>query len=268
MNYQTLIKTKKSVREYQQSPLAEAEIKELRGYLNGCKRLVTEIETDIRFLNRDTVYHQLDGAAGYHGILIDAPHYLVILSEQKGPYIENAGYLGEEFCLKAKELNIGSCWITFQSSKTVIEKLNLTTDKEVVGLIAFGKAIEEKKAAPQAAALDISDLVYFDKWGNCASAEQLEERALLSAFQCATLAPSTLNRQPWRFIISKNQVILTVRDDEHTNTYEEKIDAGIVMLYFEAVVSETLFQLNWKLNTIENNYEIPDNYIAVASCQL
>jgi len=80
------------------------------------------------------------------------------------------------------------------------------------------------------------------------------------------LAPSTKNRQPWRFMYDNGIVVLAVRKDESTNEYEEKIDAGIVMLYFKLIVDSTLFNVAWKLGKTEKEYEIPSDYSIVAYC--
>lgn len=289
MEYKALIENKKSVREYKKIPLKEEQVKEIKSYIGSCKRLVSDIEIDIRFMDNNAVYQQLDGFAGYKGHMINAPHYIIILSENKDNYIENSGYIGEEVCLKAKELEIGSCWITFEKSKTVIEKLSIITDKEVTGIIALGydlnvnsktvmnavktgenysKADMKVVSTGASNRLGLEEVVYMNEWGNHATVSELEERALLEAFSCATLAPSALNRQPWRFIVSNGTVILAVRQDDQSNTYEQKIDAGIVMLYFEAIISETLFKLNWILGNIDKDYKIPNDYSVVGYCNI
>ena len=49
-----------------------------------------------------------------------------------------------------------------------------------------------------------------DKWGQAADIEDLETRALLDAFSYARLAPSALNKQPWRFIVDGGKIVLAV----------------------------------------------------------
>ena len=38
------------------------------------------------------------------------------------------------------------------------------------------------------------------------------------------MAPSSFNRQPWRFIIDGGKVILVVKSDDFSSDYEGKID--------------------------------------------
>ena len=138
MEYKDLIESKNSVRDYKEKEVDAATVKKIRDFAQSCERLDDSIGIDIRFMDNDTVYRQLDGYAGYKGILINAPHYMIVLSEKKDHYIENGGYVGESISVKAHSLGVDSCWITFKDSRTVIEKLNIVTDKEVVAIMALG----------------------------------------------------------------------------------------------------------------------------------
>lgn len=288
MDYRQMINQKYSVRDYKEKKVDAKTAKEIRDYANRCPKLVDDIAVDIRFMDNDDVYRQIDGFAGYKGILINAPHYAILLSEKKEYYIENAGYVGEGICLKAQELGVNSCWITFKDSKTIIHKLNIVTDKEVVGIIALGygkktrklttgaiktggnytQANMKRKKETGASRIPLQQIVYIDQWGKEADVDALMERALYDPMDYARRAPSTLNRQPWRFIIDGAKIILTVRDDEETNEYEEQIDAGIAMLYFEGVIEQSLCSIQWKLGAVDNTYNIPENYKIVASCEV
>lgn len=107
-------------------------------------------------------------------------------------------------------------------------KLGINSDKEVTGIIAIGygenvsnaKVLNATKTGQNysksdmqvvtdkgSTRLGVEDVVYMNEWGNVASIEILEERALLDAFHYARLAPSTLNRQPWRFIVDGGTVV-------------------------------------------------------------
>ena len=288
MEYKDLIESKNSVRDYKEKEVDAATVKKIRDFAQSCERLDDSIGIDIRFMDNDTVYRQVDGYAGYKGILINAPHYMIVLSEKKDHYIENGGYVGESISVKAHSLGVDSCWITFKDSRTVIEKLNIVTDKEVVAIMALGygkkrfkkvtgnvtlgkgyaNADFQVKDSVTSPRMPLEEIVFLDTWGNKATVDELVNRAVYEPLNYARMAPSTLNRQPWRFIIDGGLLILTVRDDEDTNLYEEQIDAGIVMLYCKKVMRETLCEISWNLEPVENKYNIPDNYKIVASCSM
>ncbi len=286
MDYKKLISNRKSVRDYKRKSLKEEDIRELKDYVDKAKKLAADIEVEAIAMGNE-VFENLNGKAGYQGFMLDAPNYIILMSEKKDNYIKNAGYIGEEIVLKALDMQIGSCWVTFNDSDLVKSNLGIKSDKEVVAIIALGydanktkiiniHKIGENESKTKLAKvadniserLGVEDIVYLNSWGNNATAHELENRALLNAFHYARLAPSTLNRQPWRFILDDDTVVLAVRDDEHTGAYEEEIDSGIVMLYFEAIVDSTLTDITWKLNPPEKNYNIPEDYVIVGYCNI
>lgn len=286
MNFKELIEEKRSSRDYKKKEVSDSIIKEMLEYGQTSDKLVRGIEVDITVKNKDDVYERLINIAGYEGKMIEAPHYIVLTSEIKEDYIENSGYLGENLMLKLQDLDVDSCWITFSDSNIIKERIHLDTDKEVTALIAFGYGVSQKKMinlvktggnyskANMQEKKYISDrlatdeIVYLEKWGNKPDLEYLEQRMLAEPLSYATLAPSTLNRQPWRFIIDKGMLVLAVRDDEATSTYEERIDAGIQMLYFDLVMQQTLMKVNWIVDKPEKNYDVPAEYNLVAYCKL
>jgi len=286
MNFKELIEEKRSSRDYKKKDVSEKIIKELLEYGESSDKLVKGIDVDIIVKNKADVYERLINIAGYEGKMIEAPHYIILTSDTKEDYIENSGYLGENLMLKLQDLDVDSCWITFSDSDIIKERIHLDTDKEVTALIAFGYGVSQKKMinlvktggnyskANMQEKKYISDrlatdeIVYLEKWGNKPDLEYLEQRMLAEPLSYATLAPSTLNRQPWRFIIDKGMLILAVRDDKATNTYEERIDAGIQMLYFDLVMQQTLMKVNWIVDKPEKNYDVPAEYNLVAYCKL
>ncbi|MGD9570184.1 MAG: nitroreductase family protein [Sedimentibacter sp.] len=285
MEYKDLIARMKSVRNYKKDAISSEIIQKLGDYYHKSKRLVEDIEIETMLKNRDEVYEQLKNHAGYNDIMLDAPHYLIFLSEEKDHYIENVGYAAQDTRLKAYELGVGSCFITISNEEETKERLNIKSDKKLTAIIALGfddnknKSIVENVSEynPSKASvsivednvserLRISDVVYMKKWGENADPDEVANLGLLEAFFFARLAPSTNNRQPWRFIYDDGIVVLAMRYDQKISEYEDKIDTGIVMLYYQLIVDNTLFKMNWKFGKPDKEYEIPSDYNIVAYC--
>nr|WP_300091336.1 nitroreductase family protein [Sedimentibacter sp.] len=285
MNYKDTIASIKSIRDYKKEEVSLQKLDQLKDYFNKGKRLVEDIDIEVLLKNKSDVYEQLKDSAGYNDLMIEAPHYLIFLSEEKDYYIENTGYAAEDIMLKAWELGIGSCWITFKDGEEIKKKLNINSDKKVTALISLGfddnknkviyetvyehnpsktevKIIEDNVADR----LGIRDVVFMNKWGNNADPDELTNMGLLEAFVSARRAPSTKNRQPWRFIVDDGTIILAVRSDSYADEYEEKIDAAVIMLYFEAIIDSTLFDMKWNLGKTEKDYEVPADYKIVGYC--
>lgn len=269
MNYKKLILDGKSVREFKEKDIESKCFNEIESYIKKSKKLLPELNIELKIFDNEETYEKLKNVAGYNGHMIKAPSYAVILSDVKQGYIENSGYIGEKLILKARDLDIDSCWVTFNDSDIIKEKLDISSNKEVTAIIALGYGIDKNiKNKSGSERLGVEKIVYMDKWGINTSIDELEERGLLDAFSYARMAPSTLNRQPWRFIIDGGKIILAVKKDDFTSNYEIGIDAGIAMLYFGLIIDTTLFDLKWNLDKIDKNYNIPEDYEVIGYCSI
>jgi nitroreductase len=283
MKYKEIISEIKSVRLYKKEEVDTNLLKELKQFFEQGKRLIDDIEVEVIRKNKDEVYEQLKDSAGYNNRMIEAPHYLIFLSEEKDHYIENAGYRAQDLLLKAWSLGIASCWITFGDGEEIKKKIGINSDKRLVASIALGyedpqskvlyekgkyntssnvKVIEDNTSER----LGIRDLVFTNEWGEKADPDELVNYGLLEGFFYGILAPSYKNRQPWRFIVDKGTVILALKKDIYVTEYEEKIDTAVIMLYFEAIIESTLSDITWKFEKPEKDYKIPDDYKIAAYC--
>lgn len=283
MKYKEIISEIKSVRLYKKEDVDPGLFKELLEYFDRSKRLFDDIEVEVIRKNRDEVYEQLKDSAGYNNRMIEAPHYLVFLSEEKDYYIENAGYRVQDLMLKAWSLGIASCWITFGDGEEIKKKIGIDSDKKLAALIALGyenpqsKVLYEKGKYNTSSnvlviedntseRLGIRDLVFTNEWGEKADPDELVNYGLLEGFFYGILAPSYKNRQPWRFIVDRGTVVLALKKDIYVTEYEEKIDTAVIMLYFDAIIESTLSGITWKFGRPEKDYKVPDDYKIVAYC--
>lgn len=287
MDYKKLIPKIKSVRNYKKTAIDPQILDNLKSFHENEKKLVEDIKIEVFVKSKNEVYEQLKGIAGYKENMIEAPHYLIVLSEEKDYYIENTGYICENIMLKALELGVGSCWITFHHGDEIKKNLMINSEKKLSALIALGyddnktKIIYENVSEynPSRAnikivedntsdRLGVEDIVFIKEWGKKASVEDLSSRGLLDGFYYGRLAPSTLNRQPWRFIIDDNVVVLALRSDASINGYEAKIDNGIIMLYFESIIENTLLDVTWNMGKPEKEFNVPNDFLIVAYCNI
>lgn len=286
MDYKSLIVNGRSVRNFKETAVETEKLSEIETFIADCKKLVSEIKIETKFFAGDDAYKRLYGIAGYQGVMIEAPNYLILLSENHPHSIENAGYVGERAILKARDLGVDSCWVSYSDGNMVKSVLGIESDKEVVALIALGYAASNKKiegatktgenysksevSVTQDASerIGIEEMVFIDKWGNSATPEILEERALLDAFSYARMAPSALNKQPWRFIVDGGRVILAIKNENYEGSYINRIDAGIVMLYFGVILDVTMFDSKWGFDKVDKDYGIPSDYTVVGYCNI
>ena len=288
MKYKEIISEIKSVRLYKADQVDPDLLKELEKYYEKGKRLIDHIEVEVIRKQREEVFNQLKDSAGYNKRMIEAPHYLIFLSEEKDHYIENAGYRAQDIMLKAWSLGIASCWISFEDGEEVKEKLGIKSDKKLAALIALGyedahnKVLYENVSEynPSKASvkivedntserLGIRDLVFVKEWGEKADPDELVNYGLLEGFFYGILAPSYKNRQPWRFIVDKGTVVLALKKDIYVTEYEEKIDTAVIMLYFDAIIESTLYDITWKFGKPDKiiKCRVTTKLLAIVSCK-
>ena len=253
MKYMELIEKRCSIREFRNRELSEGQIREIKEFFGKSSRLDSGIDVELVVSAGDEYKKRLEGSAGYRGNAFEAPAYLTILSEKKYNYLLNAGYIAEELILKLTEMGLESCWLTTNGSDNVKRALLLEENKkEAVVVIAcgFGKKeyalkrldirtpsdirIKSRKGhlAPKIAQ---EDLVYYKAWGEPVDWNIIDP-SLDRAFYAASLAPSFLNKQPYRYVYTDDLVILyCMKEESETSREDLYLDAGATMANFDLV---------------------------------
>lgn len=292
-----VIEKRRSVREYKDKTISMEDLDKLIRILESPIKLEREQAVELIFIeDGEMVQSRLAGVAGYHGVMIKAPHYFAVLAEEKGHYLSDAGYLAEWFVLNATKLNLGTCWIeTLDKSEHVKNLLELEDHRRLVSLIAIGHPKAEHHVAnifkgkptgglspyteagysdknpeyaeePVSSRMSIEEMVYLKKWGQNATVQILETYGLAEAFYYMHLAPSWGNLQPWRFVLNGQRILLAISKDNpyKDNARDESlaaVEAGIAMLYFEVAMHDLGLPGSWTLDVEPGAFEVPDDYL-------
>ena len=119
-------------------------------------------------------------------------------------------------------------------------------------LLAIGHPVAKNPFIdePFSSRVGIEDIVFKDEIGKVVSVDELESRGLDDLFYYVRFAPSSYNKQPWRFVLKDHKVILLMAysNDEELNL----ADAGIIMYYFESLAKAIGINSKWELID-ENN---------------
>jgi len=244
-DHQTLVRwrqaidRRKSVRRFTGEPLDPRTVRALGRVCTGCTHLpggrVRVVPVDGRDAAR-RVFRWLPGgiATFIHGASLT----FVILSSGLPHDPEDAGFCGEQVVLEACSLNVGTCWVsgTF-SRKAALSLAGAAQGQHVVCVIAAGSAgpatasrHKRKKSFGQV----------------CGTPPDALPPWIGDAINCARVAPSGINRQPWWFevrdgVLHKPEVVLWPRKpapDFPGVTFPvlaagpRRIDHGIAMLHF------------------------------------
>ena len=277
--------TRKSIREFTDKPVS-GELKEaLKKSFAECRRLVPDIKTEILILDQSEC-GCLQGNAGYEGLTFEAPAYLLLLSEVKPGYLENAGYMNEDIILHMTDMGLDSCWLTIDDDPALRAALKIGDDRKVAAITAFGYGKKERsltrlhirsisdvdvitREGHLAPKISLAQMVYGDAWGKEADLDEMYiDDGLRDALYAASYAPTFLNRQSFRLLLADGKAILVKMMDSMTGELDARLNCGAVMLNFAATLDERRpFQTKWTLGSL-SGYELPADCEIVGYCSL
>ena len=143
-----------------------------------------------------------------------------------------AGYLGEAFILEATRLGLGTCWIAGYFDRDVAALLvDLAPGEQVVALTPLGYPTARPtngerlmrtvvKASARLSVEKLAPGILDGGWPQWAE----------TAVQAARLAPSGANRQPWRFRMDGEALVMSRAEKLY---WTAPIDFGIARLHVE-----------------------------------
>lgn len=171
------------------------------------------------------------GIIGAYGSIRGASHCLVMIGPE-GSAAE-VGYVGEAAVLEATALGLGTCWVGgLFNPATASQMIALSPGERVFAVSPVGRVPREK-------GLDERLMVAVAR---SRTRETLETRGsgvrswpewARSGLEAARLAASAVNRQPWRFSMEDDNVILTQDTEQDTYRIPKRLDCGIAMFHFE-----------------------------------
>ena len=193
----------------------------------------------------DKPHHILRGAA--YGLFSGAQGYIALMGNPNSHRVDQqVGYLGEGVVLEATALGLGTCWVggMFRAS-TAAKSLAPIPGEKVYAIIPLGypasrpsfghrvlKGLARSKNRKDLAAI-CSSLNHAPPW-------------VIAGLEAARLAPSAMNRQPWRFTIQDDRVILATDGGFDTPIVSKKLDCGIALLHFELGARNAGWQGRWE----------------------
>jgi nitroreductase len=286
MKIKEQIEKRKSIREFRNKALSPAQIEEIETYFKTVPVVDPSVSPELRICTGDAGI-RLEGIAGYQGKAFGAPAYLIILSDKSPYYRVNAGFIGENLLLKLTDMGLDSCWLTLDDSNAAKKALQIQSDKHIAVVIAVGYGkreftlkrldiknpanvtFKERKGhiAPKIAQ---SELVYLHEWGKPVDwHENSIDPMLDEAFYAASLAPSFLNRQPYRYVLLERRTLLFVKKEDLASETDTWLDAGATMFNFYITFHErnTGIDHNWVTGETEFDAAVnaPDDWRMIAS---
>jgi len=189
------------------------------------------------------------GVIGNYGKIKGAPAFIAFIGNMDDTHIqEKVGYLGEGIILEATAMDLATCWVAGFFRPEVAASIVGTGEKERVLAVTpvghdmeyfsleerimtgFGLAHRRKRLAELITGLGETELPHWVR----------------PALEAARLAPSAVNRQPWRFYVEPNSITISIDSPRFTFGVSKRLDCGIAMLHIEVAALDCGVQGEWE----------------------
>lgn len=181
MELSSIIYKRKSVRKYTGEPADAGTVANILDFCSEAKPLYPDIKYKATVVDQEHVRFYMPWKT---------PQLLAIFSENKPGYLENAGFVFQQVELYLQSIGLGACWLGLGKFRK--SEIPQAEGMEFVIFIAFGSPDEPqfRNSAAEFRRKALSEIT------------DREDARL----ECARLAPSSTNSQPWYFTHEENVI--------------------------------------------------------------
>jgi len=264
-----IIKSRKSVRNYGESPLGEAEKIKINNFLNLKQQCPFGTELRLQFIDASDIYSGQLQRLGTYGFISGAKYFIAGAFKKSKDLNEGSNYIDYGYCFERTilfltDMGLGTCWLGGTFNKGEFSKKIFAGTEEVVPAVSpvgypAKKSTTIEKLLRLFAGSD-KRKPWYQIFFNGNFARPLEEKEAANyrdILEMVRIAPSASNKQPWRIVFQKgkNTFYFFIQKSRYYPTaYKnlQKIDLGIAMCHFEL----TCIELGIKGCWVENKPEI------------
>ena len=216
-----LIKARHSVRQYTETPLEEAVIKELEKEIVACN---DEGGLHIQLVKNEP--KAFNGFMAHYGKFSGVTNYIALIGPKNEGLDEACGYYGERLVLKAQELGLNTCWVAL-TYKKVPSAFDIASGEKLALVIALGYGKTSGTAHKTKSPAEVSNVTP-------ASPQWFKD-----GVDAALLAPTAMNQQQFKLTLDNGAV-----EAKALRGVCAKVDLGIVKYHFELGAGKENF--HWK----------------------
>lgn len=229
MNWYEAIYIRKSVRHYSKKAVSSMllqHIENCAGKLSGWRE---EGCCSVRIYNAKEAQDKIKGLFRVH-----APYYMAVFTRKTPAALIDAGFFAQRLVLYMTTKGLGTCY----QGGCRLPASEVPKDMQLAVMVAFGYAEGDLvRDSYQAKRYPLSRICHFRE--NAGE----EIRTMLKA---ARLAPSAMNRQPWRFVAWSDRIEVYLHRDGFMKTIlasSQLVDIGIVLCHLLEAADEEWFPL-------------------------
>lgn len=251
MDILELIKKRRSVRTFDGVSLSSEDA-------NKIMRFAEEVENPynlpIQWTLLDAKAHHLSSP-----VIVGTDIYIAGKMHRSLHAEEDFGYSFERIVLFAESLGVGTTWIAGTMDRTAFEKAVSLKDDEVLpcvsplGYPSKKMSLREgmmRKGIKADTRKEFGELI-FDSCYGCPLTKE-EAGRLAKPLEAVLLAPSAVNKQPWRIVVCGDAVHFYAkhgRGYSSENGWDiQKIDLGIALCHFELAAKACGLQISFTID--------------------
>ncbi len=175
------------------------------------------------------------GIVGSYGGVTGAPHAIAIIAREDSPAAQwHAGYTGQAVVLHATALGLDTCWIGgFFDPKIARSLASLAPGERIVAVSPVGHTAGEKNLPERLMGRMVGSATRKPLSLIAPDAGPGWPTWALTAVEAARLAPSAVNRQPWRFRLEGGGIVIARDTAAEVPRVTKALDCGIAALHAE-----------------------------------
>ena len=234
------IKSRRSVRTFDGTDLRPEEAEKITGF---AEKLENPYDIPIEWRLLDAKKHGLSSP-----VIVGTDTYIAG-KMRRVPHAEEAfGYTFEKVVLFAEEFGVGTTWIAGTMKRDAFEKAMALSDGEVMPCVSPlghpAKKMSLRESMMRKGIKADDRFAFGEVFFDGAFDKPLTREAagaLVDALEAVRLAPSAVNKQPWRVVLSGDKAHFY---EKRSRGYDDgawdiqKIDMGIALCHFELAANE------------------------------
>lgn len=240
MNLYEAIFVRKSIRKYKMQAIDQTKLDGILHFAESLPMLFDDISVEYKIIDNTAQNKKFTGA-----FMVKAPYYFIIASDTTKNYNINIGYLMQQISLYLTAKGLGSCYLgATKPSKDILADLQ----HDYVLVLAFGEGENEiYRTTEKAKRLPESDIAVY---------KTEVKKPVKTLIKAARLAPSSMNNQPWRFIVYNNRIHVFCRKNIFLSSVLSEmklIDIGVCLANVLVAAEELWVDVNLlRLDNISN----------------
>jgi len=280
MDIRSTIRRRISVRHYETGPVPERTLQAVVSSGESSIALDEGIRVYFHLVKEGKlIAERMTPLTGTKLLFGSAPHFIIATSEERPLFMLNIGFRMEQMILFATQEGLGTCWVGGMfAEERITSFLGLRKGERVIALTPigypdtsfYGRFVHD---AIELAAVNfgrrkpLRQMAFGSSWE---SPLETEDGELLEALECARLAPSWVNAQPWRFLVTQREVIAVVDASGRYRSVRQgrhyyRLDMGIAMAHFYLATREMGWSGKWRVTgfdpaMVAMEHAIPEGY--------